>query len=145
MAKSSKPAASKTGGEKNSAKSPAKSPTKAAAKKSKSPAASAGAPGLDTSLAAAAAVRSLLAKLPSKSDSATPQPPRSESAFFKQFKSGIAKPAGQAMSNLLDKHGGPMQKNTHEGFGSGGPVTGKNQTFGADVNRTGVPRRTGGG
>ncbi len=102
------------------------------------------APMVDTSFAAAAAARSLVAKLPAKGSAPTTGG-QHESAAFRQMKSGLLKPAGQTMSNLLDKQGGPMQKTTHEGFGSGGPQVGKNQVFGADVNRAGVPRRTGGG
>ena len=127
----------------------AKAAPKAAAKKSIKPTkpAASGAPAVpmvDTSFAAASAARLLVAKLPKKGG-APATGGQHESAAFRQMKSGLLKPAGQTMSNLLDKQGGPMQKASHEGFGSGGPQVGKNQVFGADVNRAGVPRRTGGG
>jgi hypothetical protein len=60
------------------------------------------------------------------------------------MKQGLTKPASATMSNLLDKAGGPEQKKSHLPTHASQQV-GRNQTFGADVNRSGVPRRTGGG
>jgi hypothetical protein len=133
MAKAKKDSASKgtSGGQ------PGKKP---AAKK---PATAADTPFVDTNLAAESAARLLAARVSTKSASADTQP-RTESAMFKQLKSGLSNPAGQTMSNLLDKQGGPSQKKSSTPFGPGQQI-GRNQTFGADVNRAGVPRRTGGG
>ena len=71
------------------------------------------------------------------------QPQKSESSMFKQMKAGLNKPASSAMGGLLDKSGGPLQKKPNQPFG--GKQVGHNQTFGADVTRSGVPRRTSGG
>ncbi len=116
---------------------------KAAAKKNETQSAPAGTPTVDTNLAAESAAR-LLAAGVNKPAGAAPAPAKTESSMFKQMKSGLAKPASQAMSNLLDKHGGPVGKKSGTPF-TGGKQTGHNQTFGADVNRSGVPRRTSGG
>jgi hypothetical protein len=97
---------------------------------------------VDTKLAAESAARLLAAGISAK-PTADAQP-RTESSLFKQLKSGLANPAGQTMSNLLDKHGDSAHKKSAAPFGKG-PQLGRNQTFGADVNRAGVPRRTGGG
>jgi hypothetical protein len=98
---------------------------------------------VDTNLAASSAARLLAARAAAKpaEKSASAKP---ESAMFKQLKDGLQKPAGQTMSNLLDKHIGTQQKRSAAPQTGPRPV-GRNQTFGADVNRTGVPRRTGGG
>jgi hypothetical protein len=98
---------------------------------------------VDTNLAAASAARMLAARVATKSSSAVDQP-HTESSMFKQLKGGLSKPAGQTMSNLLDKQGGPSDKKPAIPYGANSQV-GRNQTFGADVNRAGVPRRTGGG
>ena len=97
---------------------------------------------VDTKLAAESAARLLAAHVPTK-PTADAQP-RAESSLFKQMKSGLANPASQTMSNLLDKHGDPAHRKSAMPFGKG-PQVGRNQTFGSDVNRAGVPRRTGGG
>ncbi|MBV8781628.1 MAG: hypothetical protein JO353_09540 [Phycisphaerae bacterium] len=144
-AAANKSAATK-GPEKHTAKSE-KSPKTPAKKQKHETASATSAPMVDTNLAAAAAARLLVAKLPTRSEGTSGEGAGAsrESSMFKQMKSGLAKPASQTMSNLLDKHAGPMGKSSHEGFGSKGQQLGKNQTFGADVNRSGVPRRTGGG
>jgi hypothetical protein len=132
MAKAKKESGSKTAGS---------NPNKKQAAKKAAPASD----GIfvDTNLAAESAARLLAARVSTKAGcaDALAQP---ESSMFKQLKGGLSKPAGQAMSNLLDKHGGPAQKKSPAPFGTGQQV-GRNQTFGADVNRAGVPRRTGGG
>ena len=94
---------------------------------------------VDTNLAAAAAA----AMVGNKAGGASGQggAPRKESAGFKQMKAGLNKPASSVMGNLLDNTGG--QKKTNQPF-TGFKQVGRNQTFGADVNRTGVPRRTSG-
>jgi hypothetical protein len=129
MAKAKKDSSSKNEGSKK----------KAAAKKVAAPA---GGIFVDTALAAESAARLLAAHVPIKP--AADAQPHTESSLFKQLKSGLANPAGQTMSNLLDKHGDSAHKRSATPFGKG-PQLGRNQTFGADVNRAGVPRRTGGG
>ena len=64
--------------------------------------------------------------------------PKPESAMFKQMKADLNKPDATAMSNLLEKSHGPEPTKNHPQL----KQVGHNQTFGADVTRTGVPRRT---
>jgi hypothetical protein len=64
-----------------------------------------------------------------------------ESAAFKAMKEGLHKPNTGGVGNLLGNVGGQQKSNLPF---AGGKQVGKNQTFGADVNRAGVPRRTGG-
>ncbi|HTW95947.1 MAG TPA: hypothetical protein VMD30_14185 [Tepidisphaeraceae bacterium] len=66
-----------------------------------------------------------------------------ESSTFKHLKESLNKPAS-GMGVALDKSGLAGGKHSHLPFGHAGKQVGRNQTFGADVNRTGVPRRTGG-
>jgi hypothetical protein len=134
MAKAKKDSVSKSGGS-TAGKKPAS--------KKAAPAADNSGVFVDTDLAAGSAARLLAARVSSKPGS-DPGQARPESSMFKQLKGGLSKPAGQAMSNLLDKHGGPAQKKSSVPYG-GAQQVGRNQTFGADVNRAGVPRRTGGG
>jgi hypothetical protein len=102
----------------------------------------AGSPLVDTNLAAEAAAKRVAAGLgPVKSASNLPM---SQSASFKAMKEHLAKPSIAGLSGVLDKTAGPSQRQSNAPF-HGGKQTGRNQTFGADVNRTGVPRRTGGG
>ena len=120
--------------------------TKPAAKKTKPAAQATAAPQIDTSLAASSAAKLIAAK--AAGFGGTSSGAAKESAAFKNLKSQLANPAASgasAMANLLDKAGSPtLPKTHHVPFGAPSQV-GKNQTFGADVNRTGVPRRTGGG
>lgn len=91
---------------------------------------------VDTSLAAENAARMLVSKFNKPAGAkATPAP---ESAMFRQLKEGLNKPHSAAMSNLLDKSQGPQHAKSHPQM----KQVGHNQTYGADVNRTGVPRRT---
>ncbi len=108
------------------------------------------APIIDTNLAAAAAASMVVhrdiaasaapAAPATGSAPAQSEAPRQESASFKQLKQGLSKPAG-SVGNLLGTP--PGQKKSNLPFG-GQKQSFRNQTFGADVNRTGVPRRTGG-
>ncbi len=64
-----------------------------------------------------------------------------ESAAFKKLKESLSKPSTQGIANFISSTA-PAKK-------GGQPFTAPNQvkrgqTFGADVNRSGVPRRTGG-
>ncbi len=102
----------------------------------------AGNPLVDTNLAAQAAAKRVVAGLgPTMAGSAVPV---RESAAFKHLKDSLSKPASSGLAGMLDKTAGPSQKQSNTPF-HGGKQLGRNQTFGADVNRTGVPRRTGGG
>ena len=131
MAKAKKDSGAKSEGAKKTVKKPAKQ-------------AEASSSGIfvDTNLAAESAARLLAAGVSTKAPADAQ--PRTESSLFKQMKSGLANPAAQSMSNLLDKHGDQTLKKSAAPFAKG-PQMGRNQTFGADVNRAGVPRRTGGG
>jgi hypothetical protein len=98
-------------------------------------------PLVDTNLAAAAAAKRVAAGFgPAKTTSNLPM---NETAGFKHLKESISKPTA-GLAGILDKTSGPAQKQSNTPF-HGGKQTGRNQVFGADVNRTGVPRRTGGG
>jgi hypothetical protein len=124
MAKANKsePAAKK----KSAPKAPAKS----------KPAFPPGTPLIDTSLAAASAARMLTAGL--NKPAGAKNPPQQESAMFKQLKAGLSKTHSTTMSNLLDKSQGPELTRSHPQS----KQIGHNQTFNADVTRSGVPRRT---
>jgi hypothetical protein len=117
---------------------------KTAKSKSEAPA---GTPLVDTNLAASAAAKRVVAGLapanPTAQLPAGAQSPVRESAAFKHLKDSLSKPAN-GLAGILDKTAGPSQKQSNTPF-HGGKQLGRNQTFGADVNRTGVPRRTGGG
>jgi hypothetical protein len=130
--------AKKQSGEKSSAgpSSPKAAPKKAAAAKKSSAPASEGAPMIDTSLAAAAA-----AKMVANRDLLSSTSPKRESNSFKQMKESLNKPAVTGPASFL--HSTAPQKKSNLPLGGRNQV-GHNQTFGADVNRSGVPRRTGG-
>ena len=133
-----------------------------AATKKKAPAKPAGTvtssmPLIDTSLAAAAAAnfvmnRALLGnsapapvaqETTAQESAEEPKPEeKRESSAFKQLKAGLNKPMPQGVGGLLG--GAPSNKKGNTGFGGGNQQSGRNQTFGADVNRAGIPRRTGG-
>jgi len=94
---------------------------------------------VDTGLAAQNAARHLMAGLPRKAGA--PAPSRTESSVFKNLKQGLAKPHLTGLDSVLDKSGPADTKRSNLPFG-GAKQVGHNQTFGADVNRAGVPRRT---
>jgi hypothetical protein len=64
-----------------------------------------------------------------------------DSAAFKKLKEGLTKPSTQGLSSFIS-NSAPTKKSGMP-FGVHNQKT-RGQTFGADVNRTGVPRRTGG-
>jgi len=120
------------------AKAPKKAPAKKPAAKAAKPAA-AGVPLIDTGLAAQTA-----AKLVARRDTlekAKSSEGQGETAAFRQFKENVNKPAHGPTSFLQNT---APQKKSNLPFGGFNQQVGKNQTFGADVNRSGVPRRTGG-
>jgi hypothetical protein len=148
-----------TGG-KASAKSAPKKASGQAGKKSASGGASGGgspgAPLIDTSLAAQAAAKMVLHRATgttpttSGAGTASPQPQaeagakepeKRETSTFKQLKQGLSKSGSQNLGGVLG--GVQSGKKSNQPFG-GGNQNVRNQTFGADVNRSGVPRRTGG-
>ena len=134
MAKAKK---QKQSAEPTAAASPAGKEAKAA-KAAPKPAAPA-VPVIDTNLAASTAAR-VVAR---KDDVAEATPPSSgESAAFKQLKENLHRPAGAAVPSFL-QNATPGKKFNNSVPGRNKQI-GHNQTFGADVNRTGVPRRTGG-
>ncbi len=65
-----------------------------------------------------------------------------ESASFRQMKESLNNPAASNLGGILGT--GPIQQKKSQGHGPDRQV-GRNQTFGADVNRASVPRRTSGG
>ncbi len=114
------------------------------ADRAKPPVASQG-PAIDTGLAAESAAKRVAAGFGViGAVSASSGAPAHESTSFKSFKENINKPASAGLASILDKTAGPGQKKPNLPYQSGKQV-GRNQVFGADVNRTGVPRRTGGG
>jgi hypothetical protein len=127
------------------AKKPAKPASSAArsstAAKKKAPAKSSkvgkvgGSPLIDTNLAANAAAAFVGRKISLNG----PAAPKQESAAFKHLKENVSKPHMQGLNNVLDTTN--QNKKPNLPFGGGKQVA-HNQTFGADVNRSGVPRRT---
>lgn len=114
------------------AKKKAASAGKSSSKKSASPAGES-APLIDTNLAAAAAARLLANR------NATAQA-RGDSALLNQVKQ--ANKPSAALSSILGTGSDALKKAAgHSEFNK---QVGRNQTYGADVNRTGVPRRTSG-
>jgi hypothetical protein len=137
-AKKSETIGSASGSETPKRKAPARKSTKSA--KPAAPQAPPGVPLIDTSLAAQTAAKLLAAGLNKPSGNVNAEnAPKQESALFKQIKAGLNKPHATTMSNLLEKSHGPDPSRTHQGFNK---QIGHNQTFGADVTRSGVPRRT---
>ena len=120
---------------------------KKAAAKGKKPAPPAAPPMVDTALAAQAAARHLVAGL--SPTTAAPATGGKESAAFKALKQTLANPTAGGLDGVLDRTALPGSRKSDQPFagpkGAGGSSAGRNQTFGADVNRTGVPRRTSGG
>jgi hypothetical protein len=98
------------------------------------------APMIDTNLAAATAAKFVARK---EDLGASPAPSHGESTAFKQMKENLHKPVGGSTPSFLQNIV-PAKKFNNSIPGKNQQL-GRNQTFGADVNRTGVPRRTGGG
>jgi hypothetical protein len=125
MAKAKKPTASSSKSKKPDATGKSQPPAK---------------PLIDTSLAASTAARMIAARNASAGNAASAEKPH-ESGTFKQLKEGLAKPS-PALGGSLGPIAGQNKSNLPHTFAK---QVGRNQTFGADVNRAGVPRRTGGG
>jgi len=123
-----------------SAKPAASKPTATTKSASSAPT---GAPAIDTSHAANAAAAMIGNKAVGAASGNKPQqqpPQKKESSTFKQLKAGLNKPAAGSLGGAFGI-GGKQQKKTKQNYG-GGQQIGHNQTFGSDVNRAGVPRRT---
>jgi hypothetical protein len=125
-----------------STKSTGKKPAAGKSSKSNAPAAAPSRPLIDTNLAASAAAamvanRNLLGSAGSGGTGG-----ERESSSFRQLKEGLNKPGSANLGGILGT--GPIQQKKSQGHGPDRQV-GRNQTFGADVNRAGVPRRTSGG
>ncbi len=116
---------------------------KPAAKKGKTakaaPSAPSNVPVIDTNLAAAAAAKSLIHK---EDLAAASTPGSGESAAFKQLKENLHRSGGQSTPSFLQNV--LPGKKFNPSIPGRNQQIGRNQTFGADVNRSGVPRRTGG-
>jgi hypothetical protein len=145
--KESAPAPKKAAAHEKHAAAPAKKPAVAAqsgkqtAAKKALKSAVTGAPGvpiINTSLAAQNAAR-LVANRDVIEESKEGN--QTESSSFRQLKESLNKPHSQAPAAFLQNTA--PHKKLNLPFGGLNQV-GKGQTFGADVNRAGVPRRTGG-
>lgn len=101
-----------------------------------------GDPMIDTSLAAENAARMLAAGFSRRERHAQDDDEKKEGSLIKQLKAELNKPAAHAVSSVLDKSAGAGQKRPNLPFGR--KQVGHNQTFGPDLTRSGVPRRTGG-
>ncbi len=97
---------------------------------------------VDTNLAAQSAAKRLAAGFSSGIAGGAPVAP---SAAFKHMKESVNKPHIAGLDSILDKTAPAGPGKTNQPSHNFSNQTGRNQTFGADVNRTGVPRRTGGG
>jgi hypothetical protein len=111
-----------------------------AAKSAAKPAAKGPAPLVDTALAASAAAAFVGNRVPLNPAAASG--PRKESASFKHLKESIARPHTQGLADILETSS--TQKKANLPFSGGLRQVGRNQTYGADVTRTGVPRRNAG-
>ena len=123
-----------------------KAAPKPKAPKAKPAATTGGTPMIDTTLVAQSAARMLAAGAGGAiGTSATSRP--SESAGFKQLKASLQKPTGgnSFAGSLLGGHSTAKKLGNAGNGPAAGPQVGRGQTFGADVNRSSVPRRTGGG
>jgi hypothetical protein len=87
---------------------------------------------------AAAAMVGNKVQLPDTSSQDVPQ-----TASFRALKDSLNKPHSQTIGGILDKFSSPGQKKSASPFAANKQV-GHSQTFGADVSRKNVPRRTGG-
>lgn len=93
-----------------------------------------GVPLVDTSLAAETAAKMLLRR----PNTSTPATSQKESGTFKSLKESLNKPNLGGLDQVIGSIGPQRSNLPHQRD----QQKGHNQTFGADVNRTGVPRRT---
>ena len=128
------------------------------ASKTASPAGGGGVPLIDTDLAAATAAKMLVSRAASGaaqgaasgsagsaasggSSEGEETGEKRETSTFKQLKQNLTKPQGGGLGSVL---GGPVPGKKGNTPIGGNQQVARNQTFGADVIRSGVPRRTGG-
>jgi hypothetical protein len=90
------------------------------------------------------AIEAAAAMVGGRSSKSTPKPVRKESLEFRLLKEEINEPGMLSLDQLLDKTDNTVSKRSHKPLEHNNRQVGHNQTFGADVNRSGVPRRTGG-
>lgn len=155
--KAAEPKKEQTTKAKATTKAPARADAGDAATKKKAPAkpaagqpSAAGVPLIDTSLAAAAAANMVMnramlgnAGASEAAPSHEPAGEKRESSAFKQLKQNLNKPSLGGTGGILGQPPGGKKGNLP--FGGGHRQVGRNQTFGADATRSGVPRRTSGG
>ena len=110
--------------------------------KAPKPVAAPEAPMVDTQLAAQNAARMLSAKAAGYTPTQAGGD-RKETSAFKQLKQSMTNPHATGMGGLLDSTASAASRKSAVPF-RGGKQVGHNQTFGADVSRNSVPRRTGG-
>lgn len=145
MAKAKKPADAEAAAPTQPAADPApkKKAGKAKGAAAKPAPAVAARPMVDTGLSAAAAAKALVAGL---GPAAAGGSAGKSTSSFERLKESIANPSSSGgLGSLLDKTAPAGLKKPGTPSFAGPKQQGRNQTFGADVNRTGVPRRTGGG
>jgi hypothetical protein len=99
-----------------------------------------GAPLVDPAQSAATAAAMVAHKVSAPTSA---QGPKTESSGFRNLKDSLMKPHSQTIGGVLDKIAPAGQKKSGIPF-NGGKQVGHNQTFGADVTRRNVPRRTNG-
>lgn len=145
MAKKKTAAKSETTTKKKAA-APAAKKSAAAEKSSKSGKSSLTAatsiPMVDTDLAAQTAAQMLGAGLGRRDQGQSGEDKR-EGSLIRQLKADLNKGHSQTVSSVLDK-GAPQGTKKSGGMPFGQKQVGRNQTYGADVTRSGVPRRTSG-
>lgn len=117
---------------------------KPAAPKPAKPAVPPAGPLIDTSLAAENAARMLTARAAGALPAEEGEGDKKETALFKNLKENVAKPHASSVDSLLNSTASSASKKSAQPFISGGKQVGQNQTFGADVSRRNLPRRTGG-
>jgi hypothetical protein len=121
---------------------PAASAKKKAPAKPMKPAPAPGTPMIDTSLAAENAARMLAARAAGAIPAAGGD--QKETALFKHMKENVARPHAASVDSLLNSTASSSSRKSAQPFITGGKQVGQNQTFGADVSRRNLPRRTGG-
>ena len=120
---------------KKSESAPKKSGKAAEKGKAATPRATSAAPMVDTNLAAQAAAKMLVAK---KSESSAST--RKGGGLINQLKAQLNRQSSASVSGMLDKSAPTGAKKPHLPFG--GKQVAHHQTYGGDITRSGVPRRT---
>ena len=116
-------------------------PKKAAAKSAAAKPAPIGTPMIDTNFAAQTAARMIGAKVTNAAPSGEG---KKETSAFRQLRDSMTKGHSSSINSVLNSTMPQSAKKSEMPF-RGGKQVGRNQTFGADVSKNSVPRRTGGG